>query len=226
MDTPDLIHEHEIKTCVVIVAHPDDETLWSGGTILTLPHWHWLIISLCRKYDLDRSSKFEKAMKALNAKGLLSNLDDSPNLLPLKEKEIEQALQSLLPKQPIDLILTHSPEGEYTRHKRHEEIGRAVIELWHAGKIRTKKLWVFAYQDNQRAYVPRPDKMANLFIELSREIWLEKYKIITEIYGFVKESWEAKTTPVSEAFWEFAHSEDAMTWLKSKGTRNENTGIV
>ena len=25
----------------MIVAHPDDETLWAGGTILKHPEWHW-----------------------------------------------------------------------------------------------------------------------------------------------------------------------------------------
>ena len=35
------------------------------------------------------------------------------------------------------------------------------------------------------------------------EIWRQKYDIITGIYGFNKDSFEAKTTPREEAFWRF-----------------------
>jgi hypothetical protein len=35
----------------VIVAHPDDETLWAGGMILTHPGYNWFVASLCRKSD-------------------------------------------------------------------------------------------------------------------------------------------------------------------------------
>jgi hypothetical protein len=32
----------------IIVAHPDDETIWSGGLILKKPEWQWTVLSLCR----------------------------------------------------------------------------------------------------------------------------------------------------------------------------------
>ena len=68
------------KKCVVIIAHPDDETLWAGGMILTHPHWDWYIISLCRKHDPDRSPKFEKALRELKSEGVMGDLDDSSDL--------------------------------------------------------------------------------------------------------------------------------------------------
>jgi LmbE family N-acetylglucosaminyl deacetylase len=33
------------KNVAIIVAHPDDETLWAGGTILNHPSWKCFIIS-------------------------------------------------------------------------------------------------------------------------------------------------------------------------------------
>jgi len=55
--------EWVFENAVVIVAHPDDETLWAGGTILMHPETQWTILTLCRMSDPDRSPKFNKAMR-------------------------------------------------------------------------------------------------------------------------------------------------------------------
>ena len=39
-----MIHEH--VDGVVIVAHPDDETLWAGGTLLMHPDCRWTVVTL------------------------------------------------------------------------------------------------------------------------------------------------------------------------------------
>ena len=61
----DVSHEIQNSKCVVIVAHPDDETLWAGGTILMNPENQWTIITLCRRDDPDRNPKFYAALKIL-----------------------------------------------------------------------------------------------------------------------------------------------------------------
>ena len=53
------------KEVAIIVAHPDDETLWVGGTILIHPAWNCFIVSVCRRNDTNRAPKFYKALKAL-----------------------------------------------------------------------------------------------------------------------------------------------------------------
>ena len=67
------------KSVLIIVAHPDDETLWAGGTILNNPLWDCFIISLCRKNDADRAPKFYDVLKILKAKGIMGNLTMKPN---------------------------------------------------------------------------------------------------------------------------------------------------
>jgi pentatricopeptide repeat protein len=57
------------KNVAVIVAHPDDETLWAGGTILSHPSWNCFIVSVCRRNDFERASKFYKALKVLKSGG-------------------------------------------------------------------------------------------------------------------------------------------------------------
>jgi hypothetical protein len=59
---------------------------------------------------------------------------------------------------------------------------------------------MFAYEDGGRRYLPKAIRGADLIRTLSEHTWNEKYRIITEIYGFAPESWEARTTPRVEAF--------------------------
>jgi LmbE family N-acetylglucosaminyl deacetylase len=205
------------KTIAVIVAHPDDETLWAGGTILSHPSWKWFIVCLCRRSDTERAPRFYKALKVLKSEGIIGDLDDGPEQKPLDEKEVERAILDLLPPKHFDLIISHNTTGEYTRHVRHEEASKAVIKLWHAGKISTNELWTFAYEDGNMEYYPRPVENAPIYRTLTKRIWLRKYSLITETYGFEKNSFEAKTIPMAESFWQFTNSYDAQKWLNNGG---------
>lgn len=205
------------KRVALIVAHPDDETLWAGGTILSHPSWTCFIVCLCRVSDTERASKFYKALNILKSEGVMGDLDDGPEQKPLDEKEIKHAILDLLPPKHYDLIITHNPSGEYTRHLRHEEISEAVIKLWHTGKIFANELWTFAYEDGNKEYYPRPIENTPVYRKLTKRIWLRKYSIITETYGFEKNSFESKTTPRAESFWQFTNSYEAKKWLNNKG---------
>ena len=191
------------QSVLIIVAHPDDETLWAGGTILNNPSWDCFIISLCRKDDADRAPKFYRILKALNAKGIMGNLDDEPEQTPLNTTDIQQIISDLLPKTDFDLIITHNLAGEYTKHLRHEEVSKAVMRLWRADKIKAQTLWAFAYEDGEKAYFPKAVEQAHVYNMLSKATWLKKYNLITTTYGFKKDTWEAQTTPKAEAFWVF-----------------------
>ena len=204
------------KSIAVIVAHPDDETLWAGGTILSHPSNKWFVVCLCRSSDADRSARFYKALKLLKSEGIMGDLDDGPTQEPLNEKELEDYIMKLLPSTHFDLIITHDSKGEYTRHLRHEEVNKAVVKLWYNGKIFTDELWTFAYEDGKKAYFPRAIEKANIFETLQEQTWQKKYKMITETYGFEKNSWEAETTPLAEAFWQFKDSHSANKSIMKK----------
>ncbi len=205
------------KSVAVIVAHPDDETLWAGGTILSHPSWNWFIVCLCRKSDMERATKFYKALRVLKSEGIMGDLDDGPDQKPLDEKEVERAIMQLLPKTQFDLIISHNPSGEYTRHIRHEEVSKAVITLWHDGKISANELWTFAYEDRGKEFYPRPVENATTCHILTKRIWQKKYSIITSTYGFEKNSWEAETTPRAESFRQFSNPNDAAKWINNGG---------
>ncbi len=189
------------RSAVVIVAHPDDEVLWAGGFMLIHPDWDWHVVCTCRKSDPDRAPRFWRVMDALHCSGSIGDLDDGPEQHLLPAGEVEAEILHLLPSRSFDLILTHHPNGEYTRHIRHEEVSQAVIALWQSKVITAPELWVFAYTDHQKTHLPRAMRFANVNHVLPQEIWEKKYGLITRTYGFGTESFEALTTPKEEAFW-------------------------
>jgi len=205
------------KNVAIIVAHPDDEVLWVGGTILSNPLWKCFVVCLCRKSDNDREPRFHKSLAALNAEGIMGDLDDGPDQNPLEEKLVEHTILELMPPRHFDLIITHNPLGEYTKHIRHEEVSKAVISLWNDEKISTNELWTFAYEDGNKKYFPRAIEHNTIYHVLSEQIWLKKCNIIKEIYGFERNSWEAQTCPMSEAFMQYTDSYKAKECISDKG---------
>ena len=185
----------------VLVAHPDDEVLWCGGLLLAHPDWNVLVGSLCRGGDPDRAPKFFEVLDRLGCEGAMADLDDGPGQDPLPEDLAKETLMSLLPECPYDLVITHGPQGEYTRHRRHEEVSSAVAGLRAQGRLRCRELWQFAYEDGGGAYLPRAEDGAAVRFELSEELWRAKAECITGLYGFSPESWEARSVPRTEAFW-------------------------
>ncbi len=211
----------------VVVAHPDDETLWAGGAILSHPGWDTFVAALCRGSDPDRAPRFRRALERLGAAGAMADLDDGPEQIPLAADEVEAAILSLLPEGDYDVVLTHGPCGEYTRHRRHEETSRAVMRLWRASRLSTRRLWLFAYDDDGGAHLPLARRDAHRTNELARATWRRKYDIITQTYGFAAESFEARAAPRVEAFWCFESAPALAAWLTERGIEDdEGTGAV
>jgi LmbE family N-acetylglucosaminyl deacetylase len=183
------------QSALVIVAHPDDEILWAGGTILSHPETRWQVTALCRRNDLDRAPRFQNILKKIGASGELGDLDDGPEQTPLRLSSVQSAVMALAGDARPDLIITHSVAGEYMRHRRHEEIGAAVLALWDADQLPSRELWTFAYRDAHAI------AEADMIYNLPPEIRDRKHRLMTDVYGFTPDSFEAKAASYTEAFW-------------------------
>lgn len=149
----------------------------------------------------------------------MADLDDGPEQAPLAPDLVEQEILRLLPARSFELIVTHAPQGEYTRHRRHEEISRAVVSLWERGRIHAQSLLLFAYEDGAGEHLPRAIPTAHRVLALPVENQAEKYRLITQVYGFAPSSWEARVTPSTEAFWCFDSPDQYRSWLREYGVQ-------
>ena len=186
--------------CLVIVAHPDDETIWMGGTIIRYSNIKWHVLSLCRGDDPERAPRFIRATNELGAQALMSDLDDtSPQLSSLSSDlhEIKDRV-SAYALYDYDVIFTHGPNGEY-QHKRHTQVYNAVKEMAEEGRL-TGELLLFAYNYCGIGCPPKPASDAHFRIELTTHEYEQKQHIIRDIYGFTKGSFEFDSAGSTEAF--------------------------
>jgi hypothetical protein len=188
------------KKVLVAVAHPDDETLWCGGTLLMNPDWEITIFSLTRKSDPDRAPKFFRVCDELKAEGIMADLDDGPEQKPLAYDEYKRAFMENLDERGFDITITHAPFGEYTRHLRHEELSQAVSMLLFEGVLESKDVWFFWYCDESGKELPSARSDCDFAIHLDEEIFQQKSRVLFDIYGFARESWEGRTLPKVEGF--------------------------
>ena len=184
----------------IIVAHPDDETIWSGGLILQRPEWQWTVLSLCRADDPDRSRKFESVSGLLGFDAFISDVDDSNPLKQINaQRDIGNRILNFLASTCWDLCLTHGSNGEYG-HPRHKEVHGEVLRLAHDGTLECRQLWTFAYECNVQKRLCRPHPRSNELVHLSDKELFEKRRIVHGEYGYGEDSFEVRSCITPESF--------------------------
>lgn len=123
----------------VVVAHPDDESLWCGGLLARYSKLTDFTVFCCSIpiHDPVRAFHFFDACKVLGVEG---------RILPFVEQTRLTGLShiSLL---DYDCVITHGPRGEYG-HQHHKQVSEYCTIAWGGDH---RPVYTFCYDRSDRA---------------------------------------------------------------------------
>ncbi len=188
------------QRALIIVAHPDDETIWMGGTIARHKDARWTIFALCRKSDQDRMPKFMRAAKQYGARGIICDLEDE-GIMSIQESipVVQNIIRRELPRRRWDVLFTHGANGEYG-HPRHKGVHEGVVRMVKEGTLRAKHVFFFSYQLDKQKKIAVPRQRSPFRVELSNKEWQAKRNVIKKLYGFRPYIFENRSCAKLETF--------------------------
>ena len=127
-------HDWNSVESLMIVAHPDDETLWGSEELLKNKY---LVVCITCGTNKKREKEIEAALKI--SKDRLIVLDKPDKVRGKRsdwkhyKKQIEYELKYVVKKKKWNTIVTHNPEGEYG-HIHHKITNNIVTKVYNKEK--------------------------------------------------------------------------------------------
>lgn len=124
----------EGTTKLMIVAHPDDETIWGGGHLL---EGGYLVVCLTGGNNETRCKEFKEVVKASGNIPLILSYPDKINFKrsdwKLSKAGISSDISRIIKYKKWDLIVTHNEAGEYG-HNHHKMTHSLVVDAYESLK--------------------------------------------------------------------------------------------
>ncbi|WP_052410123.1 PIG-L deacetylase family protein [Paenibacillus durus] len=154
---------------LMIVAHPDDESIFGGGALIQESGWK--VICLTNESNETRSREFQEAMNFVGAEFEIWDFPDEYNG-EFDEEEVGDALRDVLDSGDFHKVVTHNLEGEYG-HSQHRSLSRILHSM------DLDNLYVF-----ERADDPLPYHILQMKLQLLQHYKSQMY-VIEQLMPFI-----------------------------------------
>lgn len=126
-----IIKSYNIEDCnnLMIVAHPDDETLWGGKELLS---GDWAVVCITSENNKTRYDEFMSVMDYCGCKGIMLSYPDKVLFKRDSWKKVRSQLTGdislIINYKKWNKIVTHNPDGEYG-HQHHKMTSEIVTQV-------------------------------------------------------------------------------------------------
>ena len=169
---------------LMIVAHPDDESIWGGAHLL---EDDYLVVCITCGTNRLRVLEFDKAMSITHDKYVMLGYPDKTggkrNDWSKVEDDLFWELEKIIDYKDWELIVTHNPEGEYG-HFHHIKTNEIVTFL-----ADNEKLMYFGKYFSKRSY----QKVDGVIPKISDKLYKKKTEKLLKVYktqGFIMNTFD------------------------------------
>lgn len=205
---------------LLVVTHPDDETIFAGGLLLCSRQTKWTVICV-EPQTTQRKNEFISACQFLAKESgnyinpiLLEPVLDMDTLI-----NASWLVEELKPyATEYDFVLTHNREGEYG-HPNHKLVHRCVID-----SIANSNIWVFISPGSKNVNqeeLKSKKTGGNFTLNLSPQVQRLKIRAFqechvsqAEIYGYDKTGKLRDTDLRETLLWEFESGKEKYTFYR------------
>lgn len=194
---------------LMIVAHPDDETLWGGGHLI---QGNYLVVCLTNGDDPVRKRDFMNVLEVSKDKGLILSYPDlidkkkgvgieNRSTWEYEQLAIRKDIDTLLKYKKWNIVVTHNPDGEYG-HQHHRYTSRHVTDIYEMQPSCAKNFMYFG------KYYAKDKMTQNVKAELpalSEDVYKQKKKMMDQ--------YQSKLATLYEVYYHMTPYED---WIPYK----------
>jgi LmbE family N-acetylglucosaminyl deacetylase len=203
---------------LLVVAHPDDETIFAGGLLLLSRETRWTIVCCTDEGNATRQNEFLCACESMakHSGNIIEPIFLNLILKNEKHSDHQVLVEALSPvAKGYDIVFTHNSQGEYG-HEHHKLVHNCVIEA-----VDTSDIWCIispgssnVNQDKLRSKMPE----GNASLELDSEIIRLKVQVFQECH--VSQAKDYGYDPASNELYN-THLKETLLWYFEDPGREE-----